>query len=71
MLRNGIPVTAFVSYAQNGEDLLLWRMLHDVDLGTFIDVGAFEPETHSVTRAFYERGWSGINVEPVPKYCQE
>jgi len=61
--------STFVSYAQNGEDFLLWRMLHDVEPGTYIDIGAYEAETDSVTRAFYERGWSGINIEPVPKLC--
>jgi FkbM family methyltransferase len=61
----------FVSYAQNGEDFLLWRLLNDVEAGTYIDIGACEPETDSVTRAFYERGWSGINVEPVPAYWEQ
>jgi FkbM family methyltransferase len=36
--------------------------------GFYIDVGAWEPETHSVTKWFYDRGWHGINVEPVPYY---
>ena len=55
----------FVSYAQNFEDVLLWRALGDVARGFYIDVGAAHPDVESVTRAFYERGWSGINVEPV------
>ena len=25
-------------------------------------------EVDSVTRAFYERGWSGINIEPLDEY---
>ena len=64
-------MSAFVSYAQNGEDFVLWRLLHDVAAGTYIDIGACEPETDSVTRAFYERGWSGINVEPVGAYWEQ
>ena len=64
-------MTAFVSYARFGEDFLLWRMLRDVDVGTYFDVGACEPEFHSITKAFYERGWSGVNVEPVAKHCDE
>jgi hypothetical protein len=32
--------------------------------GFYVDVGAGDPEELSVTRAFYELGWSGINVEP-------
>ncbi len=55
----------FVSYAQNFEDVMLWRALKGVQAGFYIDVGAAHPDTDSVTRAFYDRGWSGINIEPV------
>ncbi len=55
----------FISYAQNGEDVLLWRALGHVDRGHYIDVGAHHPDIDSVTRAFYDRGWSGVNVEPL------
>jgi FkbM family methyltransferase len=54
----------FVTYAQNFEDLMLHRALKNVDGGFYIDLGAAEPEMHSVTKAFYEKGWKGINVEP-------
>jgi hypothetical protein len=30
-----------------------------------VDVGANDPVCHSITKAFYERGWRGINIEPV------
>ncbi|SDA35567.1 methyltransferase, FkbM family [Methylobacterium sp. UNC378MF] len=55
----------FVSYAQNFEDVMLWRAFQNTDAGFYIDIGAHDPTTDSVTRAFYERGWCGINVEPV------
>ena len=58
----------FVSYAQNFEDVLLWRALGGVTDGFYIDVGAAHPDIDSVTRAFYDRGWSGINIEPTPEY---
>ena len=58
----------FVTYAQNFEDLMLWRALHDVAPGFYIDIGAADPNEDSVTRAFYDRGWSGINVEPTPDH---
>lgn len=54
----------FISYAQNFEDIVLWRALRDVKDGFYIDVGAADPEEDSVTRAFYEKGWTGINIEP-------
>ena len=57
----------FLSYAQNFEDVLLWRALGHIGTGFYIDLGAAHPDLDSVTRAFYERGWSGINVEPVER----
>lgn len=54
----------FVSYAQNFEDVMLWRALGAYSPGFWIDVGASDPTVHSVTRAFFERGWRGINIEP-------
>ena len=54
----------FVSYAQNFEDVLLWRAFKTVGRGFYIDVGAYDSEVDSVTLAFYKRGWRGINVEP-------
>ena len=59
----------FISYAQNGEDVVLWRALRHVTNGTYVDVGACDPTHFSVTKAFYDRGWSGINVEPVGEYA--
>lgn len=54
-----------ISYAQNGEDIMLWRALSDVEQGFYVDIGAQDPISHSVTKFFYECGWRGINVEPV------
>lgn len=58
----------FLSYAQNHEDVMLWRALRDVGQGFYIDVGANDPEEHSVTKAFYDAGWSGINIEPAESF---
>ncbi len=58
----------FLSYSQNAEDVLLWRALGHIDHGFYIDVGANHPVEHSVTKAFYDAGWRGINIEPLPSY---
>ncbi len=55
----------FISYSQNLEDVMLWRALKHIKNGFYIDVGANDPEIHSVTKAFYDNKWSGINIEPV------
>jgi len=53
-----------ISYAQNFEDLVLAGLLKSVTRGFYVDVGANHPELDSVTKIFYDKGWSGINVEP-------
>ncbi|MEO1081885.1 MAG: FkbM family methyltransferase [Pseudomonadota bacterium] len=58
----------FISYAQNFEDVMLWRALKQVKNGFYVDVGAQDPDVDSVTKAFYERGWSGVNIEPVTEW---
>ena len=58
----------FVSYAQNLEDVMLYRALKYVEHGIYIDVGAWHPVIDSVTKAFYDRGWRGINIEPEREY---
>lgn len=55
----------FISYAQNCEDVMLWRALKHIDKGFYVDVGAHDPIIDSVTKAFSCRGWRGINIEPV------
>src|SRR3546814_10407025 len=61
----GASAVNLISYAQNGEDIMLWRALSDVERGCYVDVGAQDPVSDSVTKLFYEHGWRGINIEPV------
>lgn len=56
-----------VSHAQNREDLFIAAFFPDVTAGHYVDVGAGHPEELSVTKLLYDRGWSGINVEPIPE----
>lgn len=62
---------SFISYAQNYEDVMLWRALKHVQNGFYIDVGANDPVEDSVTKAFYDRGWRGINIEPLASHHQD
>jgi hypothetical protein len=59
------------SFAQEGEDVLLWRLLdgrHDVP-GTYVDVGSNHPWKHSNTAFFYLKGWSGVAIDPNPDFA--
>ena len=62
------PLPPMITYAQNFEDVLLRRALSEIEQGFYVDVGAFHPVTDSVTCWFYSQGWSGINVEPNPRF---
>jgi|694.fasta_scaffold101006_1 FkbM family methyltransferase len=56
-------------YSQNFEDVFLARCFAGITDGFYIDVGAQHEEVDSVTRHFYEAGWSGINIEPVAEFA--
>ena len=45
---------------------ILYYLFYDISKGFYIDIGANDPNFYSVTKAFYETGWSGINIEPLP-----
>ena len=59
------------SYSQQGEDIVLYHMLHDtlkVTNPTYIDVGAAEPLKSNNTYLLYITGARGVLVEPNPMY---
>ena len=60
----------FTSYAQNFEDVILWRALGHVPNGTYVDIGAQDPVLHSVSKGFYELGWRGAHVEAAPDFAE-
>jgi FkbM family methyltransferase len=60
-----LPEKTYISYAQNREDFILMSFFPDVRNGFYIDIGANDPTTHSVTKIFYEAGWCGINIDPI------
>lgn len=56
-----------VTYSQNREDIYLSGFFDMSKPGFYVDVGANHPIHDSVTKYFYERGWRGINIEPIPR----
>jgi FkbM family methyltransferase len=64
-----LPAVTFTSYAQNFEDVMLWRALSHIERGFYVDIGAQDPIIDSISLAFHERGWRGIHVEPLPYYA--
>lgn len=56
-----------IYYGQNREDIILESFFVGQKKGFYVDVGGYDPEIDSVTKRFYDMGWSGINIEPQPE----
>ena len=54
------------SFAQEGEDMIINRFFEHKKRGIYVDVGAHHPFRFSNTCYFYRKGWSGINIDPLP-----
>ena len=55
-----------LSFSQEGEDLVLSRLIGDKTNGFYVDIGAHHPYRFSNTFKFYLKGWRGINIDPLP-----
>ena len=51
-------------YSQFGEQEQILAVFAGLPPGRFLDIGAFDGETYSNSRALYELGWGGVVVEP-------
>jgi FkbM family methyltransferase len=51
------------SFGQNGEDLVLNRILNGHQKGSYLDIGAYHPFKFSNTALLYKNGWTGINID--------
>ena len=52
-----------VSWSQGGEDLAILRLFSNLEIGSYIDIGAHHPSRYSNTRHLYQRGWRGVNID--------
>ena len=66
LLRRDPNMQPNLSYGQDGEDLILNRLLDGQENGFFVDVGAHHPVRFSNTYLLYLRGWRGINIDAMP-----
>lgn len=66
-----ISKKAFITYAQYNEDIILLALLPGINNGFYVDVGANYPVIDSVTKLFYDKGWRGINIEPIPSLYRQ
>ncbi len=59
------------SYSQEGEDIIIDKLLNYKKSGFYIDIGAHHPIKYSNTYIFYKRGWNGINIDAMPDSMNE
>ncbi|MEM1157459.1 MAG: FkbM family methyltransferase [Verrucomicrobiota bacterium] len=64
---------AKISFAQNGEDLIIWQALSACQIKEpfYLDIGAHHPRKLSNTMLFYLFGFRGMNIEPDPDLFAE
>ncbi len=58
-----------ICHSQDGEDIILNSLMNDpmnTHKGFYIDIGAHHPIIYSNTQNFYEKGWTGINIDARP-----
>ena len=62
-----------ITHSIEAEDLLIERLFYALieadpgHKGFFMDIGAFDPVRASNTFLLYQKGWSGVNVDPNPE----
>lgn len=55
-------------YSQLGQDKwILGRVHPETRDGYFVDIGSWDAEVHSNSKALEERGWNGICIDPFPR----
>jgi len=59
------------SYAQWGDDVLVWEYFKGMPNAVFLEAGANDPKSLSQTYLLEKRGWTGVFVEPVPECCEK
>jgi FkbM family methyltransferase len=52
-------------HAQYQEDYILDMLFANQDKGFYVDVGANHPTFSNPAKYFYDKGWSGVNIEPI------
>ena len=62
-----------ISYAQNGEDIRVWRAFRQLPRQAlnYVDVGANEPRHLSITASLYDLGWRGLLIEADPQHAEQ
>jgi FkbM family methyltransferase len=66
-----LPQYARLSFSQQGEDIVLYHLLHDamkIEKPSYVDIGAADPVESSNTYLLHWNGGHGVLVEPNPMH---
>lgn len=66
LIGSASPDFSVKSYSHEGEDMILKKIFDKKANGFYVDVGAHHPQRFSNTYLFYDLGWNGINIDPLP-----
>lgn len=68
LIKNFWPTFRYyqISFSQEGEDLVIDRLLDGKKSGFYVEVGAHHPFRYSNSYHFYKKGWRGICIDPLP-----
>ena len=69
--RGRTPTMPVQFRSQFGEDVILWEIFSEQADGFFIEVGAYDGYTLSVSYAFEAIGWKGLLVEALPERAEQ
>ncbi len=65
------PRTPVKFRSQFGEDVAIYELLDGQTEGLYIECGAFDGESFSVSYAFDAMGWDGLLVEAIPERAEQ
>ena len=51
------------TYAMEGEDLEIVKILKNIENGFYVDAGGFHPLDRNNTYLLYKKKWRGINID--------
>lgn len=57
--------------SQAGEDCVIWELLDRQTRGFYVEVGAFDGKSFSVSYAFDAMGWDGLLIEAIPQRAEQ
>lgn len=66
-----LPEFSKAVYSHWGEDSIIEYTLGAISNGRYLDIGCYHPALYSNTMKLYDKGWSGVNIDPNPYMIEQ